>query len=251
MKSIVSAVCIGTVSGIAVTYNTQPAWSYDNVFVKEYQQPTTVDSIALQNPPATTIAQWQYKIAQAQVITITKVEVETTDTGIKLILETDGELTAPQISVSENAVIADIPNAVLNLEEEDVFIDNPTEGIALIYGSNFPNNLVNITITGTDAPPEVDIEIQTSISTFKIQQGTGATTAENNQDENVIEIIATQEAERDNFFPPTETSVSRDGSSILDTPQTITVIPEELLEQQNNNTVGDALRNAGGVTVIV
>ncbi|MEM8778328.1 MAG: TonB-dependent receptor plug domain-containing protein, partial [Cyanobacteria bacterium P01_G01_bin.49] len=50
------------------------------------------------------------------------------------------------------------------------------------------------------------------------------------------------------YTPPKTSSVSRDDSEILDTPQDIDVVPEEIIEDRADRTVGEALENISGVT---
>ena len=93
--------------------------------------------------PATNFAEWMAQI-EASRVQITNVRVESTDAGLQLILETaDGELAAPTETVSGNALVAEIPNAVLALPE----------------GDEFPGDRVQVVITGADAPPTAEISI--------------------------------------------------------------------------------------------
>ena len=50
------------------------------------------------------------------------------------------------------------------------------------------------------------------------------------------------------YTPPKTSSVSRDDSEILDTPQDIDVVTEEIIEDRADRTVGEALENISGVT---
>lgn len=94
-------------------------------------------------------------IAQADPIKITNVQIAETTVGLTLQLATNGELETPKTSITGNAVIANIANAVLQLPDE-FLVSNPADGIALVNVTNLPNNQVQIIITGTDAPPEID-----------------------------------------------------------------------------------------------
>ena len=67
--------------------------------------------------PATTVTDWMAQI-EASLVQITGVRLEETEAGLQIILETaDGELAAPTTTVSGNALIAEIPNAVLALPQ--------------------------------------------------------------------------------------------------------------------------------------
>lgn len=91
---------------------------------------------------------------------ITKVEVQQTAEGLTLELVTGGELSVSETVITENTAIAEISNAVLRLAEgEDFFAIDPVEGITFISVTPLANNRVEIAITGTDAPPDVDIRV--------------------------------------------------------------------------------------------
>ena len=114
-------------------------------------------SEALATPNQPTSAQ----VAQDTLVQVVDVRIETTAAGIQVVLDTTvGESIAPTSSVSGNALIVDIPNTVLMLPEGGEFQQfEPAPGIALITATNLPNNLVQLVVTGSDAPPLADIDI--------------------------------------------------------------------------------------------
>ncbi|WP_178378046.1 hypothetical protein [Chroogloeocystis siderophila] len=59
--------------------------------------------------PATAIAEWMAQIEQSA-IQVTGVQVNVTETGLNLTLETNEPLATPSTSVVGNTLIADIPN---------------------------------------------------------------------------------------------------------------------------------------------
>ncbi len=60
--------------------------------------------------------------------------------------------------VPGNALILDIPNAVLALPEGDEFqAASPAEGIAFLSATNLPDNRIRVAITGSDGPPAADV----------------------------------------------------------------------------------------------
>ena len=96
-------------------------------------------------------------LAQAPV-QITAVRVAPAETGLQLTLEATGTLEAPQTEVVGNALIAEIPNAVLALPEGDSFEQfSPAAGIALVSLTTVEGNRVQVAITGTEGPPTADI----------------------------------------------------------------------------------------------
>ncbi|BAQ65418.1 TonB-dependent siderophore receptor [Geminocystis sp. NIES-3709] len=184
------------------------------------------------------------EIAQTNIIEITNIEVTPTEEGINLLLQTNEELSAPEISIIENALIANIPNALLKLSTgKEFLVSNPVEGIALVNVVNLPDNRVRVTITGTNAPPLVDIQTNSleTILTAKL----GTSTGETGQS---IEIIATGEApQENNYFVPNASTATRTDTAILDTPQSIQVVPQEVLRDQQVIRVDEALRNVSNV----
>ena len=107
---------------------------------------------------ATTVDEWVAQI-EASLVQIIDVRVEDTEAGLQIVLETaEGELAAPTPQTAGNALIADIPNAVLALPEGDFFeAFGPSEGIALVSATNEPGDQVRVAITGTDAPPVAEV----------------------------------------------------------------------------------------------
>lgn len=132
-------------------------------------------------------------------------QLNPTSTGIEVILETAGQL-EPTTSVVDDALIVDIPNAVLTKStkrtevssgrtltaDEEFQAANPTEGIALVTATNLPNNRVRVAITGTTAPPTASVRaseggIVLSVAVFEAETA--------NDEEEEIEIIVTGEQE--------------------------------------------------------
>ncbi|NJN39548.1 MAG: TonB-dependent receptor plug domain-containing protein, partial [Acaryochloridaceae cyanobacterium CSU_3_4] len=65
--------------------------------------------------------------------------------------------------------------------------------------------------------------------------------------EEEIEITVTGTPAGSPYFTPNATSATRTDTSILDTPQSIQVIPQQVLKDQQIIRVDDALRNVSGV----
>ncbi|MEM9505835.1 MAG: TonB-dependent receptor plug domain-containing protein, partial [Cyanobacteria bacterium P01_E01_bin.43] len=185
-------------------------------------------------------------IAQAQTVAITDVQIEETADGFSLRLEASGELAVPATSVTGNAAIADIPNAVLQLpDSEEFFASDPAAGISLINVTNLPDNQVRVAITGTDAPPAVNLSIAPTGLT--ISGVPGDPTAQT-PDEEAIQVVVTGEGDDDDYFVPNASIATGTDTPILDTPASIQVIPRQVLEDQQIIRLEDALSNLSGVT---
>lgn len=191
--------------------------------------------------PATTLDEWIAQIAQAQA-QVTGVQVTATDAGLDITLETSESLKSPSTSVVGNALIADIPNAVLALPDGAEFqAVNPAAGITLVSVTSLPNNRVRVAITGVDAPPvaEVRTEAQNFVLSITLEAGEA--------EEDAIEIIVTGEQE-DDYRVPNASAATRTDVPIRDTPQSIQVIPQQVLEDQGITQLGEALRNISGIS---
>ncbi|MBE7385571.1 MAG: TonB-dependent siderophore receptor [Leptolyngbya sp. SIO1E4] len=195
---------------------------------------------------ATTVDEWLTPIAQAELVEITNIQVEETAEGFTLQLETTGELAVPETAIMGNAAIADIPNAVLQLPDgEEFLVSEPAESISLINITNLPDNQVRIAITGTDAPPAIDISTEATGLTISGIPGDPTVQA---PDEEAIQVVVTGEAEDDDYFVPNASTATRTDTPILDTPASIQVIPRQVLEDQQVVRLEEALTNVSGVT---
>jgi iron complex outermembrane recepter protein len=200
-------------------------------------------AIAAPAQPATTVEEWFAQIEQA-VTQITGVQVNAAEAGLELILETEQPLEIPSTSVVGNALIADISNAVLALPAGEEFQQaNPAEGIALVSVTGLPNNRVRVAITGVDAPPTADLSIESSGLVLAVTPGTEAAET----DEDAIQVVVTGEQE-EGYIIDNATTATRTDTPIRDVPQSITVIPQQVLEDQQITQISDALRNVSGLS---
>jgi iron complex outermembrane recepter protein len=185
------------------------------------------------------------QIAQGSVVQITAIQLDARDGAVELALQTTGEFVLPEPTVVGNALIVDLPNASLDLPEGDEFsATQPVAGIALINITNLPNNRVRVAITGTEAPPTVEISTAASGLAFSItpEAATAGTT-----DDDAIQIVVTGEEAGSGYFVPNASTATRTNTSVLDVPQSVQVIPRQVLEDQQILRIDDALRNVSGV----
>ncbi|MEL6319166.1 MAG: TonB-dependent siderophore receptor, partial [Cyanobacteria bacterium J06626_14] len=193
-------------------------------------------------PTSSSIAQ-----AESALIQITNVQLETTAMGLQILLETDaGELVVPTQTVAGNALITEIPNAVLVLPEGDEFQQfEPAAGIALVQVTGLPDDRVQVVITGVDAVPTAEVSTASTQLTLSVMPG-GAPAGEA---DDPLRIIVTGElAAEDAYRVPNATTGTRTETPILDVPQAIQVVPAEVLEDQAATDLQDALRNVSGIT---
>jgi iron complex outermembrane recepter protein len=187
---------------------------------------------------ATTVTDWIAQI-EASLVQITGVRVEETEAGLQVVLETDdGSLEVPETRSIGNALIVDIPNATI---VEEFSQANPIEGIALVSVTQLPDNRVRVAITGTDAPPVAEVRTEAQGLAFAVTLGDADADAE----EDAIQVVVT--GEQDEGYNPSNASVgTRTDTPLRDIPQSIQVVPRQVLEEQQVNTFNEALQNVPG-----
>lgn len=193
--------------------------------------------------PATTVTDWLAQI-EASLVQITGVRVETTEAGLQVVLETaEGELSTPATQTVGDAVIAEIPNAVLALPDGESFEQfEPAEGIALVRVTELPSDRVQVSITGTDAPPQAEMSVEAGNLVLSVVPGI----AQAGDADEAIELVVTGEQEED-YVVDDATTATRTDTPLRDIPQSIQVIPKQVLEDQQVIQLREAVRNVSGV----
>ncbi len=174
---------------------------------------------------------------------ITGVQVNETESGLELNLESSGPLAEPETSVVGNALIADIPSAVLALPEGELFEQfGPAPGIALVSVTNLADGGVRVSITGTDAPPTASVSAGVSGLGLAIAPGIASAAT----DDEAIQVLVT--GEQDPGYAPSRSSTATGlDTPLRDVPLSVQVIPQAVLEDRNVTELGDALETAGSV----
>ncbi|NEQ24156.1 MAG: AMIN domain-containing protein, partial [Microcoleus sp. SIO2G3] len=176
--------------------------------------------------PATTVADWLAQI-EAALVQITGVRVEETEIGLRVLLETaNGSLDLPETRSIGNALIADIPNATI---AEEFSQANPIAGIALVNVTNLPGDRVRVAITGTDTPPVAEVRAEAQGLVLNVALGK-VPEEESAQEE--IEIVVTGEQD-EGYNPSSASTATRTDTPLRNIPQTIRVVPQEVLRDQN------------------
>jgi iron complex outermembrane recepter protein len=189
--------------------------------------------------PAVTIEEWIAQI-EASRVQITGVRVEATEAGLQVILETaEGSLEVPETRSIGNALIADIPNATL---AEEFSQAEPTEGIALVSVTSLPGDRVRVAITGTDAPPVAEVTAEAQGLAFAVTLGDADAVAE----EDAIQVVVTGEQD-EGYNPSSASTATRTDTPLRDVPQSIQVVPQQVLQEQQVTRLSEALRNVPGV----
>jgi len=222
VTSSMVAVCFGLAS--------QPGLSQESGRVDEWEGERVDESdpsIPLSPHPsippsisqsATTVDEWMAQI-EATPVQITGVRVETTETGLNVVLETaESDLATPTTEMVGNALVAEIPNAVLDLPDGEFFeAFGPAEGIALVSVTETTDG-VQVSITGADAPPEAQVSTEAGSLVLSVMPGVADNLAE---DPEAIQVVVT---------------ATRTEEEIADIPRSVTVVTREDIEEQSNLT---------------
>ncbi|MBW4646701.1 MAG: TonB-dependent receptor [Goleter apudmare HA4340-LM2] len=187
-----------------------------------------------------------------EIIEVTGIKVNPTDKGVEVTLETlKGEQLQVVPKSQNNTYIADIPNVQLRLPNGDTFRqDNPVTGITEVTVTNFDASTIRITVTGAASVPTVEL--------FDSDQGlifsfipTASTPQPQSEAPPIPEnqpIELTVTGERDGYSVPDATTATRTDTPLRDIPQSIQIIPQQVLKDQQATRLTDALRNVSGIT---
>ncbi len=200
--------------------------------------------------PATTVKQW---LTQG-IIQVRGVKLRQTDKELEVILEATGSDKLQPVSKSEgNNFIADIPNAQLNLPSGSEFRqENPADGITVVTVTNIDANTVRVTVTGEASSPKVELFDSDEGLIFGVTPAATATQPPEKpqeepaaQEDEPIELVVT--GEQDGYRVPNTTTGTRTDTPLRDIPQSIQVVPQQVLRDQQVTRLDDALRNVPGV----
>jgi len=211
--------------------------------------------------------------AIADVVQVTGVRLEDTPQGLEVIVET-AEGTAPQVFTTSygETFIADLINTQLRLPDDQPFRqENPAEGIASVTVTQRNPNSIRVTVRGTTALPRVEVMPSAAGLLFSLTAETPtAQTPPETPDvppdvdmepgeepeppppmaepTDEIELVVTAEPDT-GYRVPDATTATRTETPLRDIPQSIQVVPEEVIEDQQVIRLNEALRNVSGVTL--
>jgi iron complex outermembrane receptor protein len=196
-------------------------------------------------------------------VVITGVKANPTDKGVEVILETSqGDKLQVTNRSTGNNFIADVPNAQLRLGSGENFTfrsDKPISGITEITVINVDANNVRVMVVGEKVLPTVElfdgdeglIFAVASTTTAMQSQPTPKPSSQTPQEEPTarqdepIELLVT--GEQDEYLVPNATTATRTDTPILKIPQSIQVIPRQVLEEQQVTRLEEALQNSSSV----
>lgn len=194
------------------------------------------------------------QISAAQIIGI---QLKPTAGGLEVLLETTaGASTLVQSYQSGEQFISEISNARLALPNAQVFRqDNPTEQIASVVIAPVDGNRIQVVVTGTAAAPTGQVFLRQGQG-LVVQVATPAETTQQPappptpqaEELEPIELVVTAERETDEGYQvEAATTATRTNTPLRDIPQSIQVIPRQVLEDQQVIQLREATRNVSGV----
>jgi iron complex outermembrane recepter protein len=193
-------------------------------------------------------------------IQVTGVSLNPTETGIEVILETpQGKALQPRAIALGKSYIANIPDAVLALPQRQEFRqDNPASGITRVSVTQTAGNNIRVTVTGATGLPAIQLYDSPTeglifgvASAASTPQGQKPQAPSGETDKPVVgedeekEIVVTGEQETGYNVPNTSTA-TRTNTPLREIPQSIQVIPQEVLRDQRADLTS-ALLNAPSV----
>ncbi|HEY9655172.1 MAG TPA: AMIN domain-containing protein, partial [Crinalium sp.] len=217
--------------------------------VESQRQPTAELRVKDFKRPATTVKEWKSKLENSQLISqnapvpITGVEVNPVDDGLDIVLDTeDGKplvIDATDFRSESKSLIADIPNAVLALPNAQEFIaENPSEDIATVRVTQLDATTLRVSVTGNTALPTSEVTLRTGALAYGLNP-------EGEDPEE--ELVVTGEGQQ-GYRVPNAATATRTDTPLRDIPQSIQVVPRQVIEDQQVIELPEAVRNVSGVT---
>jgi iron complex outermembrane receptor protein len=202
-----------------------------------------------------------------QVVPITGVKANPTAKGVEVILETTqgNQLQVANRSAGNN-FIADITGGQLRLPSGEAFTfrsEKPLAEITEITVTNVDANTVRLTVVGEKGLPTVELFDDNVGLVFAVASQATATQQQSTpeveekpasetpqekpsaQQDDPIELVVT--GEQDEYRVPNASTATRTDTPLRDIPQSIQVVPRQVLEDQKAQNLTDALRNAAGI----
>lgn len=216
---------------------TQASWAAES----QEQENPKISDIRSFSRPATSLKEWTAQI-DAGTIKVTGVRVDRTATGLEITLTTaDGtplSIDTTTFRTEGNSLIADISNAVLTLPNTPTFrAENPTEEIAAVQVVQQDANRIRVSVSGNRALPRQEVTLRAGDLAYSLNP------EEEEPDE---EIVVTGEEQR-GYRVPNATTGSRTDTPIRDLPFSVQVVPQELLQDRQVQSVNEALRTVAGI----
>jgi iron complex outermembrane recepter protein len=192
-------------------------------------------------PPATTVKEWVAQI-EAATVQVTNIKLEPTQSGLDIILDTaEGkplQVDATKFRTEGNNWVADLPNAALALPDGQSFVaENPAVDIAQVQVAQQDASTIRVTVVGKESLPKTEVTLKTGGLAYSLNP---------EADESDEEIVVTGEGQ--GYRVPNTSVGTKTDTPLRDIPQSIQVVPQEVIKDQQLTRLDDALRNVPGVS---
>lgn len=172
-----------------------------------------------------TVKEWMAQV-EASTTSVIGVTVNPTESGVEIVLATQDDkplqIDANQFTAQANTLIAEIPNAVLNLPDGQTFqANNPTTNIAQIRVEQSTISSIRIIVAGEGALPNAEVTLKAGGLAYSLNP-------EVEIDDEEILVMG---------YPTLANPVPQVGVS------------RQVFENRNNRRLGDVLRQLPGVTI--
>ncbi|MEH2065937.1 MAG: TonB-dependent siderophore receptor [Nostoc sp.] len=202
----------------------------------------------------------------SEIVQIAGVKANPTVQGVEIILQTTQgtQLQLTNRSTGNN-FIADLSGGQLRLASGEAFTfrsEKPLAGITEVKVTNIDANTVRVTVVGEKALPTVELFDDNAGLVFGIasavtatersqppqtsQKPTNETEKPTAQQDEPIELVVT--GEQDGYRVQDATTATTTDTPLRDIPQSIQVIPRQVLEDRNVKTVTEAVETVSGVS---
>jgi iron complex outermembrane receptor protein len=202
-----------------------------------------------------------------QVVAIRSVKANPTEKGVEMILETaEGDKLQVVNRSTGNNFIADITGGQLRLLNGDAFTfrsEKPIAGITEITVTNVDASTVRVTVVGEKALPAVELFDDDAGLIFAVAGAEVATQPQETpqpeekpvtespqekpaaQQDDPIELVVT--GQQDGYRVPNASTATRTDTPLRDIPQSIQVVPRQLIEDRKVRTITEAVETVSGV----
>jgi iron complex outermembrane recepter protein len=178
------------------------------------------------------------------VVAVTGIQLKPTEGGLDIVLETQ-EGTALAVDAipftpEGNALMAEIPNAALALPDGKSFqAVNPTADIAQITVEQQTPDSIQIRVVGRDAPPTTKVTLKAGAPV--------ASTPSEAEEEGEEELVVTGGQEQEGYRVPNSSIGTKTDTPLQDVPQSIQVIPQQVIKDRQTANITETLRVVPGV----
>ncbi len=201
---------------------------------------------------------------QNEVTQVTGVRLNQTKNGLEVILETrTSNKLQTKITREGNNFVVDIPKAQVRLSSGNSFRqDNPVSGITVVTVTNQDPKSIRVTVTGKAGIPKIQLfdsneglvlGITTAVASTQEQQqpqtqpsGVSPQAKPSTEGNEPIEIVVTGERES-RYSVPSASTATKIEVPLSNIPQSIQVIPSQVIEDRQAVRLSEVGENVSGV----